>query len=142
MGVFSIMGDIMSTVGGSLEYRGGRSVQWGCHPFLEYRGGYQDTCEDIRVLWTCSVPWKYSNNKGSPQDTTTCIMICLTVLNIPHGTHDIPDDTEHLHSTHDILHIYHDILMVLNIPHGNQDIPHGAEHTLYMVILLRSRRSN
>ena len=29
MGVFSTVGDIMSTVGGYLEYRGGCSVPWG-----------------------------------------------------------------------------------------------------------------
>ena len=36
-GVFSTMGDIMSTVGGYLEYRGG----------AQYRGGYHDKCGDI-----------------------------------------------------------------------------------------------
>ena len=29
VGVFSSLGDIMSTVGGYLEYRGGYSVLWG-----------------------------------------------------------------------------------------------------------------
>ena len=29
VGVFSTVGDIMSTVGGYLEYRGGCSVPWG-----------------------------------------------------------------------------------------------------------------
>ena len=45
-------GDIMSTVGGYLEYRGGCSVPWGdiminVGGYLEYRGG-------------CSVPWAIS----------------------------------------------------------------------------------
>ena len=44
-GVFSTVGDIMSTVGGYLEYRGGCSVPWGYHDkcggYLEYRGGVQ-----------------------------------------------------------------------------------------------------
>ena len=48
VGVFSTVGDIMSTVGGYLEYRGGCSVPWGYHDarggYHEYRGG-------------CSVPW-------------------------------------------------------------------------------------
>ena len=30
-GVFSTVGDIMSTVGGYLEYRGGCSLPWGYH---------------------------------------------------------------------------------------------------------------
>ena len=54
------MEDIMSTVGGYLEYRGGCSVPWGdimmhvggyheyrggYHPLkFEYRGGYHDAC--------------------------------------------------------------------------------------------------
>ena len=49
-GMFSTVGDIMSTVGGYLEYRGGCSVPWGYHDkcggYHEYRGG-------------CSVPWGY-----------------------------------------------------------------------------------
>ena len=36
-GVFSTVGDIMSTVGGYLEYRGG----------VQYRGGYHDKCGGI-----------------------------------------------------------------------------------------------
>ena len=56
MGVFSTVGDIMSTVGGYLEYRGGCSVPWGdiminVGGYLEYRGG-------------CSVPWGYHEYRG------------------------------------------------------------------------------
>ena len=45
-GVFSTVGDIMSTVGGYLEYRGGCSVPRGdiminVGGYLEYRGGVQ-----------------------------------------------------------------------------------------------------
>ena len=62
----------MSTVGGYLEYRGGCSVPWGdiminVGGYLEYRGG-------------CSVPW------GESQ----LLFEYPTVLNTPHGTHDIP----------------------------------------------------
>ena len=62
----------MSTVGGYLEYRGGCSVPWGdimmhVGGYHEYRGG-------------CSVPW------GENQ----LLFEYPTVLNTPHGTHDIP----------------------------------------------------
>ena len=45
-GVFSTVGDIMSTVGAYLEYRGRCSVPWGnimisVGGYLEYRGGVQ-----------------------------------------------------------------------------------------------------
>ena len=44
-GVFSTVGNIMSTVGGYLEYRGGCSVPWGyhdkCGDILSIRGGVQ-----------------------------------------------------------------------------------------------------
>ena len=44
-GVFSTVGDIMSTVGGYLEYRGGVQYRGGYHDkcggYLEYRGGVQ-----------------------------------------------------------------------------------------------------
>ena len=50
VGVFSTVGDIMSTVGGYLEYRGGCSVLWGYHDecggYLEYRGVFS-TMGDI-----------------------------------------------------------------------------------------------
>ena len=50
-GVFSTVGDIMSTVGGYLEYCGG----------VQYRGGYHDKCGGISwVPWGCSVPWGIS----------------------------------------------------------------------------------
>ena len=45
MGVFSTVGDIMSTVGGYLEYHGGVQYRGGYHDkcggYLEYRGGVQ-----------------------------------------------------------------------------------------------------
>ena len=52
MGVFSTVGDIMSTVGGYFEYRGGVQYRGGissdkCGGYLEYRRG-------------CSVPWGIS----------------------------------------------------------------------------------
>ena len=61
----------MNTMGGYLEYHGGCSVPGGYHDacggYHEYRGG-------------CSVPWgEKSLSFEYP-----------TVLNTPHGTHDIP----------------------------------------------------
>ena len=48
-------GDIMSTVGGYLEYRGG--VQY-CGGYLEYRGGYHDARGGYHEYrGGCSVPW-------------------------------------------------------------------------------------
>ena len=84
----------MSTVGGYLEYCGGVQYRGGYHDargvYHEYRGG-------------CSVPW----------GENLSLFEYPTVLNTPHGTHDIP-------------HMYHDI------PHGAQiskdGIPHGTEH--------------
>ena len=71
MGVFSTMGDIMSTVGGYLEYRGGyHDARGGYH---EYRGG-------------CPVPWRVSSTMGG----NLLLFEYPTVLNTPHGTHDIP----------------------------------------------------
>ena len=61
VGVFSTVGDIMSTVGDTILV-------------IEYRGGYHKYCEG------CSVPWGYSNNKRFfPYGTEHS-----------HGTHDIP----------------------------------------------------
>ena len=94
-GVFSTGGDIMSTMGGYLEYRGGCSVPWGdilstmgvfstvgdimstVGGYLEYRGG-------------CSVPWGdimmhvggYHEYRGRPHRklsnwTIHLILFCL-----------------------------------------------------------------
>ena len=46
VGVFSTVGDILSTMGGYLEYHGGCSVPWGdiminVGGYFEYRGGVQ-----------------------------------------------------------------------------------------------------
>ena len=95
VGVFSTVRDIMSTVGGYLEYRGGCSVPWGV--IMMHVGDTMSTVEGVQ----------YRGGK-SP-----LLFEYPTVLNTPHGTHDIP-------------HMYHDI------PHGTQiskdDIPHGTEH--------------
>ena len=50
----SALGNIMSTVGGYLEYRGG----------VQYRGGYHDKCGDILSTVGCSVPWGYLEYRG------------------------------------------------------------------------------
>ena len=47
-GVFSTVGDILSTVGGYLEYRGGCSVPWGYHDTHE---GYHEYRRGCSVLW-------------------------------------------------------------------------------------------
>ena len=47
----STVGDIMSTLGRYLEYRGGCSVPWGVILStvgdVQYRGGYHDACGGI-----------------------------------------------------------------------------------------------
>ena len=50
MGVFGTVGDIMSTVGGYLEYRGG----------VQYRGDIMINVGDILSTMGCSVPWGIS----------------------------------------------------------------------------------
>ena len=52
VGVFSAVGDIMSTMGAYLEYRGGCSLPWGNH---DARGGYHE------YHGGCSVPWGISS---------------------------------------------------------------------------------
>ena len=93
----STVGDIMSTVGGYLEYRGGVQYRGGYHEkcggYLEYRGGYHEYCGG------CSVPW----------EENLLLFEYPTVLNTPHSTQDNPHGTEHPHITQDI-------------PHGTQDI--------------------
>ena len=56
----------MSTVGGYLEYRGGCSVPWG--DIMMHVGGYHE----------------YRGGKNQ------LLFEYPTVLNTPHGTHDIP----------------------------------------------------
>ena len=47
--MFSTVGDIMSTVGGYLEYRGGCSVPWG--DIMMHVGGYHEYRGGCSVLW-------------------------------------------------------------------------------------------
>ena len=79
------VGDILSTVGG-VQYRGGYHEY--CGGYLEYRGG-------------CSVPWgDIMMHVGDIMSTVEGVQyrggksLLLfeypTVLNTPHGTHDIP----------------------------------------------------
>ena len=88
----------MSTVEGYLEYRAGYSVPW--KAIMMHVGGYHEYRGGVQY-----VPW---------EDTIFCYLSTPTVLNTPHGSHDIP-------------HMY-------NIPHGTQitkdDVPHGTEHLL------------
>ena len=122
-------GDIMMHVGGYHEYRGGCSVPWGVKSFVIWVP--HGTEHPPRYSWyppTCIMisPPRYSNFKG---------WYPPTVLNTPHGTHDIPPraswyphGTEHPHSTQDNPHGTHDIPHGTEHPHGTQDIPHGTEH--------------
>ena len=110
-GVFSTVGDIMSTVGGYLEYRGVFSTVGDIKSIVgdvQYRGGFHDARGDIM------------STVGGKS----------FVIWVPHGT-------EHPHGTHDIPHMHHDIphgtqRMVSpygthDIPHMHHDIPHGTE---------------
>ena len=87
----------------------GCSVPWRDIIFfnLSTAGGYHDTCRGYHEYrGGCSIPWRYSNNKGFPPK----------VLNTPHYTHNIP-------------HVHHDIPHDTQvIPHDTQDIPHSTEH--------------
>ena len=65
-------GDIMSTVGGYLEYRGGCSVPWG--DIMMHVGDIMSTVEGVQ----------YRGGKN------LLLFEYPTVLNTPHGTHDIP----------------------------------------------------
>ena len=65
-------GDIMSTVGGYLEYRGGCSVPWG--DIMMHVGDIMSTVEGVQ----------YRGGKS------LLLFEYPTVLNTPHGTHDIP----------------------------------------------------
>ena len=97
----------MSTVGGYLEYRGGCSVPWG--DIMMHVGDIMSTVEGVQ----------YRGGKN------LLLFEYPTVLNTPHGTHDIP------HMYHDIPPRYSDFKgwyppTVLNTPHGTHDIPHGT----------------
>ena len=99
------LGDIMSTVGGYLEYHGG----------VQYRGGYHDKCGDIlSTVGVFSTVGDIMSTVGVILSTVGDIMMHVgdimstvmgvqyrggkslllfeypMVLNTPHGTHDIP----------------------------------------------------
>ena len=144
MGVFSTVVDIMSTMEGYLEYRGGCSVPWGI-----------SWC-----TWGISwVPWRvFSTMRGifchlsTPQYWTPPQHSWYppTVLKFqrmvsPHGTEDPHGTQDNLHGTHDILHsTEHPTVLkisptvlkispkVLNTP-TVLSTPHGTAHTLYRV---------
>ena len=126
-GVFSTVGDIMSTLGGYLEYRGGCSVLWGV-----------SWC-----MWGISwVPWRVFSTAGgnlllfeypTVLNTPTVLMISPTCIMIsPHGTQISKDGI--LHGTeHPPRYSWYRpraswcLSTVLNIPHGTQDNPHGTQ---------------
>ena len=88
MSILSTVGSILSTVGvfvtveGYLENRGGYSFTW----------RYHDSRRDIMSTMGCSVLlYEYPYGTENP----AVLMISFTVLNIPHGTQDIPHSTEH-----------------------------------------------
>ena len=74
---------------------------------VQYHGGYHDARGRYhKYHGGCSVPW----------GENLLLFEYPTVLNTPHGTHDIP-------------HMYHDIphgtqISKDGIPHGTHDIPH------------------
>ena len=71
VGVFSTVGDIMINVGDILSTMGG--VQY-CGGYLDARGGYHEYRGGCSVLWGKNL----------------MLFEYPTVLNTPHGTHDIP----------------------------------------------------
>ena len=83
-GGFSVPWGVFSTVGGYLEYHGGCSVLGGYLEYcggVQYRGGYHDARGGYHEYHGgCSVPWGKS----------LLLFEYPTVLNTPHGTHDIP----------------------------------------------------
>ena len=126
-GVFSTVGDILSTMEGYLEYHGGISwvlwgiswVPWGYHEYhggyrvpwglsstmgvIEYHGGYHG------YRGRCSVPWGESFVIWVPHGAEHPTVLMISHIS-PHGTHDIsPRASWYPHGTQDIPHIYHGI---------------------------------
>ena len=94
----------MSTVGGYLDYRGGVQYRGGYHDkcggYLEYRGGVQDRGDimsTVRVILSTvgmsSTVGDIMMHMGDIISTVRENLLLFeypTVLNTPHGTHDIP----------------------------------------------------
>ena len=136
-GMFSAVGGYHDACGGYHEYRGGCSVPWGKKSFVIWvphgtehpprYSWYPPTCIMISPHSTQiskdGIPTVLNTPHGThdipPRASwypPTVLKITPTVLKItPHGTHDTPHGTEHPHGTQDI-------------PHGTHDIPHGTEH--------------
>ena len=100
---------------GYLEYREGCSVRWGDTVLLSTVG---DNMIHVGEYHEYHGGVQYCGGTQITKD------FFPTVLNIPHGTHDIP-------------YMHHDIPTVLSIPHGTQDysqgthdIQHGTQHIL------------
>ena len=102
-----------------VQYRGG---------YYEYSGGYLG---DIMM---------HVGDIMSTVGVFSTVGENLLSFEYPHGT-------EHLHGTHDIPHMYHNIPtvlstnMVFKIPHIYHYIPHGTAHTLYKVKKLTEKAS-
>ena len=95
----------MSTVGGYLEYRGGCSVPRGdiminVGGYLEYPVPWGDIMCTVGVILS-TVPWgdimmhvggyhEYRGGCSVPWGENQLLFEYPTVLNTPHGTHDIP----------------------------------------------------
>ena len=124
-GVFSNVGDIMSTMEG-VQYRGGNLLLFEYPMVL-------NTPKVLMISPTCSMI--------SPTVLKFQRMVSPTVLNtttvfmmFPHGHHDIPHGVEHPHRTQDNPHGTHDI------PYGTEHptvlgTPHGTAHTFYRVVM-------
>ena len=134
VGVFSTMGDIMSSVGGYLEYRGRCSVPWGdimsTVGGVQYRGGYFLLYYIIFIIlyyiFIILYHLKFEYHGGYHEYRGGCSVPWGTQITkdfSPHGTHDSP----HVH--HDIFHgtehptVLKITPMVLNTPHGTQKYP-------------------
>ena len=107
MGVLGIVGDIMSAIGGYLEYDGGCSVPWGIS----------------WVAWGYSEPWGIHDAHGGYHEYHGDVRYCggyyLLLFEYLHCTEQLPWYPW-------CPHVHHDI------PHDNQitkdNIPHGTEY--------------
>ena len=161
-GYHEYRGGTMSTVGGYLEYRGCVQYRGGYHDecggYLECRGGVQyrgDIMSTVGVILStvgdvqyhggyhdaCGGYHEYCGGCSVPWGESLLLFEYPMVLNIPHGTHDIPPHASWypptciMISPHGTQISKDGIPTVLNtlhgthdIPHMHHDIPHGTEH--------------
>ena len=73
---------------------------------------------------------------GGIMSTVGDIMSTVRDVQYYGGYHDKCEITEHPHGTHDILHIYHDILHGTECPHSIQGNPHGIQAIPLIFIMI------